>query len=483
MDVFLDPNRARQTTRQLYDQLRDAIVGGRLGPGDRLPTTRELAVQLGIARQTITTVYGHLNAEGYTTGRAGGGTFVADHVVARRPLRPSTLNTRTRVTAPAAPTHGPARFDLRPGTPDLDQFPVRAWQRATQAVLHQPPAGYGDPAGLPELRRALAQHSNKSRGVTGHPDQFIVTAGAQQAIDLTLRLLTEPGDRVAIEEPGYPPVRNLITALGRRAVPVAVDHDGILPDLVPAGITALYTTPSHQSPTGATLSLTRRRDLLSLAERRRFVIIEDDYDSEYRHSDRPLEPLHRLDTTGRVVYVATFSKTLSPGLRLGYALYPTAIADDAVALRAVTDVQPPDLLQRAMHRFIVDGDLGRHLRKTRRIYRERHEFVTSFVGEQHGLGTLEPAAASHAGLHVAARLLTAHTESDISARALKDGVQLGNYNACWHTPPDHHGIVIGFGNIPTRDLPAALDIIAAVLIPKTTARSSATTPKPLQAET
>jgi GntR family transcriptional regulator / MocR family aminotransferase len=465
MDLFIDPTKPRQTTRQLYDQLRDAIAGGRIGPGDRLPTSRELAVQLGVARQTITTVYGRLNAEGYTAGRAGGGTFVANQHTLRRSKTPPSLTTRPHLTPPVVPPGEATRFDLTSGTPDLSLFPVRAWQRAMNAVAHEPPAGYGHPGGLPELRRALAQHADKSRGVTGHSDQFVVTSGAQHAIDLTLRLVTAPGDRVAVEEPGYPPVHQLITALGRRIVPIAVDQNGIRPDLIPAGIAAVYTTPSHQSPTGATLSMARRRELLALADRHRFAIIEDDYDSEYRHADRPLEPLHRLDNTGRVIYVATFSKTLSPGLRLGYVLYPSGIAEAAVRLRAVSDMQPPDHLQRAMHRFIVDGELDRHLRKTRRVYSERHHLVTGFVTEQHRLGHLEPAATSHAGLHIAVRLLNGHTEQQIATSIAAEGVRLGAYHDCWHTPPDHEGIVIGFGNIPTSDLPTALAIVAGALSP------------------
>ena len=473
MDVFLDPTKPRQTGRQIYDQLRDAITTGRLGPGARLPTSRELAVQLSVARQTVTTVYGHLNAEGFTNGRAGGGTFVADTVTPRRPPKPASLVTTAQLPLLAAEATTPVTYDLRSGTPDLSLFPVRPWQRAVQAVLHKAPAGYGDHAGLPELRRALAQHAEKSRGVIGHPDQFVVTGGAQHAIDLTLRLLTKPGDRVAIEEPGYPPVRDLITALGRRPLPVPVDANGIRTDLIPSGITALYTTPSHQSPTGTTLTLARRRELLALADRQRFVIIEDDYDSEYRHANRPLEPLQRLDTTGRVVYIATFSKTLAPGIRLGYALYPTGIVDAAIALRTVSDGQPPDLLQRAMHRFIVDGDLDRHLRKTRRIYTERHQIVDNFVDEQRRHGRLEPTGTSNAGLHVAARLRTGHTERQIAAYVEERGVRLGTYQTCWHTPPNHHGIVIGFGNITTQDLPDALNILAdALKSPRTRAAST-----------
>lgn len=462
MDLFVDPTRPRQVSRSLYDQIRHAIASGRLQPGDRLPTSRELAAQLGVARQTITTVYSRLSAEGHTIGRGTAGTYVAAHDIA--PLPRSAR--RTRATTPtAAPVDAPdieMRFDLRSGTPDLSLFPVKAWQRAVHAVTHQPPAGYGQPAGLDELRRALARQAARTRSVVADPEQVVVTAGAQAAIDLALRLLTEPGDVVAIEEPGYPPVRDLVVALGRLVAPVPVDADGIRPELIPAQARVVYTTPSHQSPTGATLSLPRRRLLLALAERHDQTIIEDDYDSEHRHVDRPLEPLHLLDTTGRVVYVATFSKTLAPGLRLGYGIFPTHLATRAVALRSVVDVQPPDLLQRAMHRFLVDGELDRHLRRVRRTYRERHALVTDFLGEMGDRGLLAPLATNNAGLHVAVRL--ARTTEDVLTRRLASrGVRLGGYRTCWHEPPDHDGAIIGFGNIATADLASALGHVREAL--------------------
>lgn len=456
MDLFVDPTRPRQVTRSLYDQIRHAIASGRLQPGDRLPTSRDLATQLGVARQTIVTVYARLSAEGHTIGRGTAGTYVASHDIAALP------RSARRPRAPAAPPITarrddtvPVRYDLRSGTPDLSLFPTKAWQRAVHAVTHQPPNGYGDPAGLEDLRRTLARQAAKTRSVVADHDRIVVTSGAQSAIDLTVRLLTQPGDTVAVEEPGYPPVRDLVLALGRRVAPVPVDADGIRPELVPAHARVVYTTPSHQSPTGATLTLRRRRLLLALADRHDQTIIEDDYDSEHRHVDRPLEPLHLLDTAGRVVYVATFSKTLAPGLRLGYAVFPSHLAPRAIELRRTIDVQPPDLLQRALHRFIVDGELDRHLRRVRKTYRERHEVVTDFVARTTRLGLLEPLATDNAGLHVAVRLTTTD-ERTLAERAATRGIRLGDYQGCWHAPPDHHGAIIGFGNITTIDLSTAL---------------------------
>ncbi len=341
-----------------------------------------------------------------------------------------------------------------------------AWRRAVLAAAHQPPTGYGGHAGLPELRRALARQAARTRGVVADPDQIVVTAGAQAAIDLTIRLLTCPGDTVAIEEPGYPPVRRLIESLDRRVALVPVDAGGIQPEHVPAHARLVYTTPSHQSPTGATLTIARRRALLALADRHHQAIIEDDYDSEHRHTDRPLEPLHLLDTTGRVVYVATFSKTLAPSIRLGYAVFPPELARHAAALRAIGDVQPPDLLQHAVHHLVTTGDLDRHLRRARKVYAQRHALVADWVARMSAAGHLTPCATDHAGLHVAVRLHRI-METELATRLEPHGIRLGSYRDTWAQAPDHEGVVIGFGNAGNAGLVAALAHVEQVLSART----------------
>ena len=228
------------------------------------------------------------------------------------------------------------------------------------------PESYGDPAGMLELRRALAHWVGRSRGVETPPEQVIVTAGAQQAVDLATRVLLRPGDHVAVEEPGYPAIRHAWLAAGLRVTAVPVDHEGLVIDEVPTDVRMIYATPSHQSPTGATMSLTRRRALLAFAEEHDVAVIEDDYDSEHRHSDRPLEPLHRLDRAGRVLYVGTFAKNLAASLRLGFLVVPGSLVEAVTAWRELIDVQPPGLTQQALHRFITEGRLERHLRRTRR---------------------------------------------------------------------------------------------------------------------
>jgi GntR family transcriptional regulator/MocR family aminotransferase len=467
MDLFVDPAQPRGVARSLYDQIRTAIATGRIAAGERLPPSRQLAAELGVARQTVATVYGRLAAEGHVIGRGAAGTFVAPTSEAVRSARstrpvPSALAARSGLPDPTTPPAGPPRFDLRSGTPDLALFPHVAWRKAVLAAAHHEPSGYGSYAGLLELRRALARQASRRRSVVATAEQIVVTAGAQAAIDLTIRLLTRPGDTVAVEEPGYPPVRRLIRSLDRRIALVPVDADGLRPDRVPSHARLVYTTPSHQSPTGATLTLERRRALLARADRHGQAIIEDDYDSEYRHSDRPLEPLHLLDTTGRVIYVATLSKTLAPSIRFGYAVFPPDLAPHAEALRAATDVQPPELLQRTVHHLITSGDLDRHLRRTRTTYASRHELVADWIARQHADGHLTPCATDHSGLHVAARLHRVG-EAELGRRLSPHGVRLGSYRETWARPPDHEGVVIGFGNAHEADLVAALTHVETAL--------------------
>lgn len=268
---------------------------------------------------------------------------------------------------------GGAPIDLRMGRPDPGLFPLVEWRRSVTGVLHTAPPGYGEPAGLPELRRALAAWIGRSRGVSVSAESILVTSGAQGAFDLCARLTCAAGDTVAVENPGYPPAGRAFEHHGATLAPVAVDDEGIVVDEIPADTRLVYVTPSHQAPTGAILSAARRRELLALATDRDMVLVEDDYDTEFRYVDRPLEPLHRLDTTGRVLYVGSFSKTLSPSLRLGFLAASPAMVRALTAVRSVTDTQPPHLTQAALAAFILSGQFERHLRRTRRTYRTRRD--------------------------------------------------------------------------------------------------------------
>jgi GntR family transcriptional regulator/MocR family aminotransferase len=463
MDLFLETDTDRGTTEALFTQLREGILAGRFQPGDRLPASRELAGRLGISRHTVTTVYGRLVAEGFLEGRAGGGTFVGEVTRSGRRARPPAAISPRRLVeleqAPALSWRGerPPVFDLRPATPDPRLFPLVAWRRCVTSALQVAPPGYGDPAGLPELRRALARWVGRSRSVVADPEQVIITAGTQQAIDLVVRLLVAPGDVVAVEDPGYAPVRRLCAFVGAKVVSVPVDAHGIVVEAIPPRARLVYTTPSHQSPTGATMSLDRRRALLEFAERHGVAIIEDDYDSEYRYDERPLEPLHGLDRSGRVIYLGTFSKTLSPSLRLGFAVLPGALAEASINLRELLDWQPSVLNQQALARFIVEGDLDRHLRRARKVYRPRHQLVTSFVAAQAARGRLIQIAENHAGLHVTVHLPDHVDENAVREDGLERGLALGDYGSYWADPGRAPaGLVIGYGCIDTDGIPAAL---------------------------
>ena len=295
------------------------------------------------------------------------------------------------------------RADLRTGRPDPRLFPVVEWRRSALSALQAAPPGYGDPAGLPSLRVALAAWVGRSRGVVVGPEHVIVTAGAQGAFDLLARTVLAPKASVAVENPGYPPAWRAFRHAGARLLPVPVDPDGMVVDDLPSKARAVYTTPSHQAPTGAILSTARRHQLLDVARRDDLVVIEDDYDTEYRYVDRPMEPLQRLDPE-RVVYVGSFSKTISPSLRLGFLVAPPDLADALVATRGDVDTQPPHLTQAALAAFTTSGDLDRHLRRTRRTYRARRSHLLGLLSELAAEGVIVAHDPCLAGLHVTIRL-------------------------------------------------------------------------------
>jgi GntR family transcriptional regulator / MocR family aminotransferase len=466
IELFVDPAQRRGISNQLFKQVRSALVSGRLAEGDRLPPTRELAEQLGVSRQTITTVYGQLVAVGYLEGRAGGGTFVCPTTTPakarRRPVSPLAPIEAFEPDLPAPPARAGCA-DLRIGQPDPALFPLTEWRHCIVSSLQQSPANYGDPAGSADLRRSLAHWIGMSRGVDVGPDQLVVTAGAQHAIYLVARVLLRPGDTVAVEDPGYPPIRRLFASLGMRVVSVPVDEKGIVVDRLPAGVKVVYVTPSHQSPTGVTMSLGRRRELLAFAERHGVAIIEDDYDSEYRHTDRPLEPLQRLDRTGRVIYIGTFSKTLAPSIRFGFVALPDSLVDAVVAWRQLADWQPPAMTQDAMHRFITSGMLDRHLRKVRKIYRERHGLVIEAAHHWHRSGLIAAPPDNHAGLHLSLRLPDGVAESSVITELRRHGVGMSGLTECTYTPPLNDGLLIGFGLTNCDVLPDALDLVERAL--------------------
>jgi len=466
VDIFLDPESGRPLTGQLYEQLRLAISGGRLLPGDQLVPSRQLATELGVSRHTVTTAYGRLVAEGYAEGRAGGGS-----VVASASPDPPTIEDAPAALRPSPrfagwspyfqpPSYG-VRFDLRPGLSDSALFPAAMWRRRVTAAVAAEPREYGDPAGRIRLRRAIASWVARSRSVTAREDTVVITCGTQHAIDLVARVLLEPGDCVAVEDPGYVPARRLFHVLGADVVGVPVDDQGLIVEQLPPSARIVYVTPSHQYPLGMTMSMPRRRALLRWAEQHDAAVIEDDYDTEFRYVDRPLEPLQALDANGRVVYVGSFSKCFSPSVRLGFAVVPSSLVEPMLALRQLIDWHPPIAMQIALTGFIEDGLLDKHIRRSRRVYADRHRIVTAaLAGPLAGQLT---ARASNAGLHVAAMLRDGLGEKEVLQAAARHGIALSGLLDCFHASPAQPGLMIGFGAVRTSELPAALRVLGRAL--------------------
>ena len=445
MDVLVSVKGPGAIAARIYRQLRDAIEDGRLLPGDRLPSSRDLARDLLVARNTVAVAYDALVSEGYAVGRVGAGTFVA---VDPRPT--GDRGWRVAAAPVASPTAAPPVFDFRLGVPDPRLFPVASWRRAMADAIDESvrvAPGYGDPAGDPGLRAAIARHIGVSRGVRAAADDVVVTAGAQQGMDLVTRVAIHRGDAVAVEDPGYPPARELFAAAGARVAPVDVDGEGLRVDALPADARLVYVTPSHQFPTGVAMSPARRADLLAWADAHDALVLEDDYDTEFRYAARPLEPVMRLDRSGRVVYVGSFSKTLLPMLRLGFLVAPARLLPVLREARRLAGWHGDAPTQLAMRTFIDDGGFARHLRRSRRVYRARRDrLVAGVEGE---LGPWLRLNRSIAGLHVCAMAAPGVDTADlrrVAARAGELGVAVETLDA-YAVEVGLAGLALGFGTI------------------------------------
>ena len=468
MDLVFSLDGPGEKTTRVYRALREAVADGRLPAGHRLPATRVLAADLGLARNSVATAYERLVAEGYLFSRVGAGTFVApvrDEVAPPRPpadpLRPRPGWTFTPL--PASAEVPPPRWDFRTGLPDARLFPFDSWRRLVSAELRlraNDPAGYAAPSGHPALRAAIARYVGYSRSVRAAEEDVLVTNGTQHALDLIGRVLLRPGDVVAVEEPGYPPARRLFASLGARVVGVPVDDDGLVVEALPGAARVVYATPSHQFPLGRAMSLGRRHALLEWARGRQAAIVEDDYDSEFRFSARPLEPLYSLDTAGRVLYVGTFSKTMLPTVRTGFVLTRMVELRAAlVAARQLGDGYGQVAVQAALARFIDEGQLARHVRRAAKAYAQRRARIVAEL-QRHDRLEVVPSAA---GLHVTALLRGGPSAATVVAEAGRRGVvfdDLASYSA---ESPARAGFVFGFGAIDPALLGEGMAIFGEVL--------------------
>ena len=472
----MDPAVPEPLHRQLYRELRAAILEQRLKPGAKLPSTRALASTLGMARNTVHGAYDQLLAEGYLEARHGSGTYVAaslpdDAFQAVRAdthgAAPAATHTAQAATisrdstsrlsswgrrvaeigsTPYLSTTESLPYDFRHGRPDATNFPLEAWRRiAARQLRHldRDDLWYGPAAGLPALRVAIAEYLGRARGVRCTPEQVIVTTGTQQAIDLMARLLVEAGDVVVVEDPCYPGARRVFDALGAQLVDVPVDEHGLCTDLLPERPARLvYTTPSHQYPSGATLPVSRRLDLLRWAERYDTLVIEDDYDSEFRHAGRPLEALQGLAEAGRVAYVGSFSKVLYPALRLGYLVAPTALVQLAAEAKRLVDLQTATPGQELLAELIEGGHFEAHLRRMRRVYRGRRTALLEALARE--LGPLVEAGPSDAGLYLRIVLAEGLDEEAVTREAAARGVAVYPAAPYFQRPMARPGLILGY---------------------------------------
>jgi GntR family transcriptional regulator / MocR family aminotransferase len=449
--------------RGLHRQLRTAIVNGRLQPGLRLPSTRTLARLYGVGRNTAVAAYDLLQSEGYVLSRRGSGT----HVSTTLP-KASTRSAATRRAAQdgglATSWHGtanprwrkdlavaPLRFSI--GVPDLKRFPVDIWRRASNTVLRSlrmPHIAQWEAAGRAALRQTIAQYVSFTRAVACGPDDIIVTAGAQQAFGLLARVLVRTGRTVvAVEDPGYPPIRASFSAAGAQIAAVPIDTEGLRTDRLPPRARVICVTPSHQFPLGCVLSAERRARLLEFAQNRGAVVIEDDYDGEFRFTDRPLDALQTLDRDASVFYVGTFSKSLSPALRLGYIVTPPWARSALVAAKELADSGCCTLIQDTVAALIRDGHLARHVRHMHHEYQQRRELLLEILHRDFAQWLVPVTSA--AGLHVAALLSQTMDEGRLTAAALKAGVDLASLGQ-FAIRSGHRGIMFGYGNIEIPDI-------------------------------
>lgn len=489
--LTVDPQAGTPLYRQIYDALRCAILEGRLTAGARLPSSRRLATDLGVGRNTILAAYEQLAAEGYLEGQIGSGTRIASTLpdnllevggnTARMPgqAAPANHNRLSRrgqaVAAIKRPGIGYERGQARAfqhGLPAVDQFPAALWSRLLARHARDPRNGlfgYETGAGFAPLREAIAAHAGAARGVVCTPDQVIVTTGAQAALDLAARMLVDPGEAVWMEEPGYLGARAALIGAGARLVPVPVDNEGL--DIT--GGTALepaprliYVTPSHQYPLGVTLSLPRRLMLLDFARRTDAWIIEDDYDSEYRYSGRPLASLQGLDRTTRVLYMGTFSKTLFPGIKVGYLVVPEALIDAFRAAIRLTGHVPAPIVQAALAEFIGEGHFGTHVRRMRTVYAARRAALIDAAERE--LGAFLDLTPCEGGMQLVACLKDGLDDRRASAIAAAADIQIAPLAPYYLGVPRLSGLHMGFAGIPEAQIIRSAKRLAAALADATT---------------
>ena len=465
---------------QLYKRIRHAIISGELTAGVRLPSTRDLVEQLHLSRNTIVNALDRLMAEGYVESRVGSGIYVAHLPAVNKPAKTKAANSRsvsdarlrisnrvvslTKVrVSPEYPTSKVRPF--RPCQPAIDQFPLRSWNRARSYALRSQPNELmreGEQAGARRLRKALAAYLRDARGVSCEAEQIVITAGAQQALSLICSILVEGGDAVWIEDPGYLGARAAFIRAAAALVPIPIDAEGLtIPD-VRQTPRLVYCTPSRQFPLGTTMTLVRRLALLEFARRSDSWIIEDDYDSEFRYIGRPLPSLQGLDHTGRVIYVGSFSKVLFPSLRLGYIVAPPSLVDSIRKMKAIESGCSPGMDQATTAIFLEEGYFSAHMRRIRKLYRERRD---SFCLEaKKYVSGLLSFPSIDAGMDVVG-WLTEGDDRTLSKQLGALGIDAPPLSA-YALRPCASGLLFGFTGFSPNQIQAAMQCVSRVTVPQ-----------------
>jgi GntR family transcriptional regulator/MocR family aminotransferase len=479
----IDPQSSFPLHQQLYDRLRDSILAGKLQAGARLPSTRALATELCISRNTVVDAFEQLKAEGYLESRHGSGTFVSgslpEHllIAATSSNRDGTRSRGTRSlssrgTALTKLPYPVARGEDRPrpfqrGLPALDAFPFATWTRLARRRLRRWPEtllGYGHPAGYSRLREAIATYLALARGVRCTVDQVVVVHSNRQALDVAARLLLDPGEAIWFEDPGHQGARTVFMAAGARLIPVPVDCNGL--DVAAAEAQCprarlAYVSPSHQSPLGVTMSIGRRLALLQWASRANAWVIEDDYCSEFRFSGRPLPALQGLDSNQRVIYVGSFSHLLYPSIRVAYVVAPLDLVDAFIAARANTDRHAASFEQAVLADFMSEGHFARHLRRMGVLYAERQEILVR-AARQELEGVLE-VHAGDGGIHVIALLPPGVSDRRAVERAAAAGVTAQPLSSHYLGRPRQGGLILGYGAITPAQIRSGVRALAGAL--------------------
>jgi GntR family transcriptional regulator/MocR family aminotransferase len=451
--------------RQIYRWFREAILRGTLAGRERLPSTRELAEQLHVSRTVVVLAYELLLAEGFIAGRQGSGTYVCEGLARPRPsarigkakVRLSRFGTAADAAAPKVNVPSrraePPRYDFAYGRSDVELFPFEMWRRillrhARGASIRE--LDYAPAAGSLALRESIAQHVRRSRGVVCDPSQVIVVSGSQQALDLIARLLIERGDRVALEDPSYQGTREVLRAAGARLLAVPVDREGLDPAKLPSDARLAFVTPSHQFPTGAILPLARRLALLDWARREDALIVEDDYDGEFRYEDQPLTSLQGLDVEGRVIYVGTFSRTIFSALRLGYVVVPRALVRVFTAAKWLCDRHTATLEQEALAELIATGMYERHLRRLRRKNAARRAVLLDAIGKH--LGDRVTVTGDGAGAHIVLWPKKRLAENAVIEAAAARGVGIYGVSQYFLTRAPRAGLMLGYSRMRESEI-------------------------------